>query len=230
MSEEAARDPGHNVVALTEISVYSKEAGMTLPEAVPAEEASPDGTPLPHAATPKVGEVIRRLRQQRGFSLRDLAERSGLSQSFLGAVERGQSDIAVGRLAQVARVLGHDVASLLGYSLRRATPVVIRPSDHVRVGRGKGVDFRTFGIPGTHLEFMVATFAPRSRFDDVVTHAGIDVMYVSEGSLVLVVDGVDYPVEAAECAVWPSSHAHTVRNDGDVAAVAVGFTTEAVHR
>ena len=67
-------------------------------------------------------------------------------------------------------------------------------------------------------------------FDDVVTHAGIDVMYVSEGSLVLVVDGVDYPVETAECAVWPSSHAHTVRNDGDVAAVAVGFTTEAVHR
>jgi transcriptional regulator with XRE-family HTH domain len=203
---------------------------MTLPGTVPAEEASTDGTPLDHAATPKVGEVIRRLRQQRGFSLRDLAERSGLSQSFLGAVERGQSDIAVGRLAQVARVLGHDVASLLGYSLRRATPVVIRPGDQVSIARGEGVDFRTFGIPGSHLEFMVAAFAPRSRFDDVVTHAGIDVMYVSEGSLVLVVDGVDYPVEQAECAVWAASHAHTVRNDGDTPAVAVGFTTEAVPR
>ena len=71
---------------------------MTLPEAVETEEALTDGTPLEHAATPRVGEVIRRLRQQRGFLLRDLAERSGLSQSFLGAVERGQSDIAVGRL------------------------------------------------------------------------------------------------------------------------------------
>lgn len=203
---------------------------MTLPDTVPAAEASTDGTPLPHAATPRVGEVIRRLRQQRGFSLRDLAERSGLSQSFLGAVERGQSDISVGRLSQVARVLGHDVASLLGYSLRTATPVVIRPDDHVRVARGPGVDFRTFGIPGSHLEFMVASFAPGSRLEDVVTHAGIDVMYISEGSVVLVVDGVDYAIGTSECAVWPASHAHTVRNDGDAPAVALGFTTEAVHR
>ena len=166
-------------------------------------------------------------RQLRQLGLRP---RRGLSQSFLGAVERGQSDISVGRLSQVASALGHDVASLLGYSLRRATPVVIGPADHVAGARGAGVEFRTFAIPGTHLEFMVATIAPRSRFDDDVTHAGIDVMYVSEGSLVLVVDGVDFPLATSECAVWPSSHAHTVRNDGDVPAVALGFTTEAVQR
>ena len=174
--------------------------------------------------------MIRRLRQQRGLSLRDLAARSGLSQSFLGAVERGRSDIAVGRLAQVAGVLGHDVASLLGYSLRGATPVVVGPDEHVRVPRGDGIDFRTFRIPTTNLEFMVVVFAPHTCFDDVVTHAGIDVMFVTEGSLVLVVDGVDYPLQALECAVWPASHAHTVRNDGDVPACALGFTTEAVHR
>jgi transcriptional regulator with XRE-family HTH domain len=203
---------------------------MTLVETAPVDAASAEEVPVAHAAMPRVGEVIRRLRRQRGFSLRDLAERSGLSQSFLGAVERGQSDISVGRLSQVAQVLGHDVASLLGYSLRRATPVVIRPDDHVRVSRGEGVAFSTFAIPESHLEFMVATFAPHTRFVDEVTHAGIDVMYVSVGSLVLVVDGVDCPLDASECAVWPSSHAHTVRNDGDVPAVALGFTTEAVHR
>jgi transcriptional regulator with XRE-family HTH domain len=179
---------------------------------------------------PRVGEVIRRLRQQQGLSLRDLSARCGLSQSFLGAVERGQSDIAVGRLSQVASVFGHDVASLLGYSLRRATPVVIGPDEHVRVSRGEGVDFQTFRIPATNLEFMVAWFAPHTRLEDVASHAGIDVMYVAEGSLVLVVDGVDYPVCAAQCAVWPSSHAHTVRNDGDAPACALGFTTEAVYR
>jgi transcriptional regulator with XRE-family HTH domain len=203
---------------------------MTLVETAPADHAAAEEVDTAPAATPRVGEVIRRLRRQRGFSLRDLAERSGLSQSFLGAVERGQSDISVGRLSQVAAVLGHDVASLLGYSLRRATPVVIRSEDHVRTPRGEGVAFSTFAIPGTHLEFIVATLAPHARFDDEVTHAGLDVMYVSEGSLVLVVDGVDYRLDASECAVWPSSHAHTLRNDGDAPAVAVGFTTEAVHR
>jgi len=181
------------------------------------------------ATVPRVGEIIRQLRQQRGLSLRDLAAQSGLSQSFLGAVERGRSDIAVGRLAQVAAVLGHDVASLLGYSLRQATPVLVLPEEHVTVDRGDGTELRAFRIPSTTLEFMVASFAPRAQFADAVTHAGLDVMYVAEGDLVLVVDGVDYPLREGECAVWPSSQAHTVRNDADEPARAIGFTTATVY-
>ena len=51
-----------------------------------------------------VGAIIRRLRRQRGLSLEELAQASGVSASFLSAVEREVSDIAVGRLAKVARV------------------------------------------------------------------------------------------------------------------------------
>lgn len=180
-------------------------------------------------STPRVGEVIRQLRQQRGLSLRELAEQAGLSRSFLGAVERGRSDIAVGRLAQVAAVLGHDVASLLGYSLRQTSPVFVQPEEHVTVERGEGTELRAFRIPGTDLEFMVASFGPRAQFADPVTHAGLDVMYVAEGDVVLVVDGIDYPVREGECAVWPSSHAHAVRNDADQPARAIGFTTGTVY-
>ena len=179
-------------------------------------------------ATPRVGEVIRRLRTQRGLSVRGLAEQAGISASFLGAVERGESDIALGRLAQVAGSLDHDVASLLGYSLRQSTPRRIEPVTSKR-SRGRGVDFAAFRVPGTHLELLVATFEPRTQFDDVVTHAGMDVMYITKGELVLVVDGEDYVLRAGECVGWPSSHPHTMRNDSDESAVAVGFTTETVY-
>lgn len=189
-----------------------------------AMAARPAATP----PTPSVGEVIRRLRTQRGLSVRGLAEQAGISASFLGAVERGESDIALGRLAQVAGSLDHDVASLLGYSLRQATPRKIEPVTSKR-SRGKGVDFAAFRIPGTHLELLVATFAPRTKFDDAVTHAGIDVMYITRGELVLVVDGEDTVLCEGECVVWPSSHLHTMRNDSDDSAVAVGFTTETVY-
>jgi len=70
---------------------------MTVVETAPAEKAAAGQGRVAGPATPRVGEVIRRLRRRRGLSLRDLAEQSGLSQSFLGAVERGQSDISVGR-------------------------------------------------------------------------------------------------------------------------------------
>jgi len=178
--------------------------------------------------TPSVGEVIRRLRLQRGLSVRGLAEQAGISASFLGAVERGESDIALGRLAQVAGSLDHDVASLLGYSLRQATPRTIEPVTSKR-SRGRGVDFAAFRVPGTHLELLVASFEPGTQFDDTVTHAGIDVMYIARGELVLVVENEDYPLREGECVVWPSSHTHTMRNDSDQSAVAVGFTTEIVY-
>jgi mannose-6-phosphate isomerase-like protein (cupin superfamily) len=180
------------------------------------------------AATPRVGEVIRRLRGQRGLSVRGLAEQAGISASFLGAVERGESDIALGRLAQVAAALDHDVASLLGYSLRQGTPRMIEPVTSKR-SRGRGVDFAAFRVPGMHLELLVATFEPRTEFDDVVTHAGIDVMYIAQGELVLVVEGEDYVLRQGECVVWPSSYPHTMRNDSNAPAVAVGFTTETVY-
>lgn len=198
--------------------------------APPARTAVDSGAqPDVEQGSPRVGDVIRQLRRHRGLSLREMAAQSGLSQSFLSAVERGQSDIAVGRLAQIARVLGHDVASLLGYSMRQVAPLFVQPEQHVRVPRGDGVELRAFRIPGTSLEFMVASFGPHAGFADEVTHAGLDVMYVAEGEIVLVVDGKEYPVGAGECAVWPSSHAHTVRNDADQPARAIGFTTEAVY-
>lgn len=197
--------------------------------APPARSVASGARPVVERGSPRVGEVIRQLRRHRGLSLRELAAQSGLSQSFLSAVERGQSDIAVGRLAQIARVLGHDVASLLGYSMRQVAPLFVQPEQHVRVPRGEGVELSAFRIPGTSLEFMVASFDPNAGFADEVTHAGLDVMYVAEGEVVLAVDGREYPVRAGECAVWPSSHAHAVRNDADEPARAIGFTTETVY-
>jgi len=181
-----------------------------------------------HQHGPQVGNVIRRLRRQRGLSLRQVADSAQLSASFLGAVERGESDISVGRLALVADVLGHDLASLLGYSLRQSRPRFIRPDEQVRMRRGKGIELTAMRVPGTNLELLLATLHPHSQ-DRPVTHAGLDILYVLEGSLVLRLDETDYPMTAGECVVWPSSHEHAIRNDSDEPARAIGLVTETVY-
>jgi transcriptional regulator with XRE-family HTH domain len=183
---------------------------------------------LPPVNGPQIGNVIRSLRRRRGLSLKEVAGSSGLSASFLGAVERGESDIAVGRLAAVAEVLGHDLASLLGYSLRQSSPRFIRPADQVRMKRGNGVELVAMRIPGTNLELLHASLPPHSK-DSPVTHAGLDILFVLEGDLVLDLDGTDYPLAAGECVVWPSSHEHAIRNDSDAPARAIGLVTETVY-
>ena len=50
-----------------------------------------------------LGQGVRELRAERGWTLKDLAARSGVSLRFLVQVESGKANISVRRLADLAR-------------------------------------------------------------------------------------------------------------------------------
>jgi len=81
----------------------------------------------------------RRLRQQRGLTLRALSARSGLSLRFLMAVEAGQGNISVRRLAELAAALDTTAADLLLPGNDQAPTVVallgLRGSGKTTIGR-----------------------------------------------------------------------------------------------
>lgn len=60
-----------------------------------------------------LGRRARRLRMAHGWTLREVAERSGLSARFLVQLEAGRGNISVRRLADVARALETTPAGLL---------------------------------------------------------------------------------------------------------------------
>lgn len=64
----------------------------------------------------ELGRRVRALRLERGFSLKELARRAGLSPRFLFAVEAGDGNISVGKLAGLALALGTRPAELLAGS------------------------------------------------------------------------------------------------------------------
>ncbi len=53
-----------------------------------------------------LAEAVRSLREQQGFTRRELAQRSGVSERFLADLEAGAANISVARLEDVARALG----------------------------------------------------------------------------------------------------------------------------
>src|ERR1700693_28002 len=70
-------------------------------------------TPEHQILLTSVGAAVRRLREERPLTRRELAQRSGVSERFLADLEAGQGNISVARLQGVARALGSSAGELL---------------------------------------------------------------------------------------------------------------------
>jgi XRE family aerobic/anaerobic benzoate catabolism transcriptional regulator len=86
-----------------------------------------------------LGQRARARRLERGWTLRDVAERSGVSPRFLVQLESGRGNISVRRLADVARALDVTPASLIATPIDDHEPVVallgLRGAGKTTVGR-----------------------------------------------------------------------------------------------
>ncbi|MCK6208150.1 helix-turn-helix domain-containing protein [Bacillus infantis] len=66
-----------------------------------------------------VGGRIKRLRLLRGFSINELAEKSGVSKSYLSYIERDiQKNPSLQVLSKLAKTLGTSVEELLDYRIK----------------------------------------------------------------------------------------------------------------
>lgn len=57
-----------------------------------------------------IGTKIKKYRKDKKYTLKMLSEQTGLSIGFLSQLERGMTTIAIDSLANVARVLGVELA------------------------------------------------------------------------------------------------------------------------
>ncbi len=64
------------------------------------------------------GAAVRRLRQERGWSQEELAERVGIHRTYMGGVERGERNISLINIGRIARAFGVTLAALMAEAER----------------------------------------------------------------------------------------------------------------
>lgn len=60
-----------------------------------------------------LGNAIRAKRLEKGWSQEELSFESGLHRTYIGAVERGEKNLTVKKLVQIARSLGVQASVLM---------------------------------------------------------------------------------------------------------------------
>jgi XRE family transcriptional regulator, regulator of sulfur utilization len=98
--------------------------------------------------TQPVGPRIRALREAEGLSLRDLADRSGVSAPMLSQVERGETSPTLAVAVRIAAGLELRLSQLLRLDEAGAVTVVRSAERRKGGGRGHRYELLTPPLPG----------------------------------------------------------------------------------
>jgi transcriptional regulator with XRE-family HTH domain len=153
---------------------------------------------------------LRSLRQARGWSLDELAERTYISASTLSRLETGQRRIAVDHLVTLARALRSTVEELVAVDDVR--DVVIRP-DRDRTGE---TTFWRLTHPDDSSDRTVVKMRipEREQPPEQRLHQGRDWFYVLTGTAHLRLGTRDILVEAGSAASFDTMTPHSMSGHG----------------
>lgn len=184
----------------------------------------------PSAATTtelQLGPRIRALRQARNVTLRELAARAGVTESFLSQVEREVTSPSIASVQRIARALELSIAELFVEEAPRGR--VVRRAGRRRIaypGFGAVDEFLTPGVNG-RLQVIVSTIEPGGGTgDEPYTHdSDEEVVVVLSGRLELWVADEHHLLEEGDSVTYSSRLPHRNVNPGDRPAVVLFCVT-----
>ena len=161
------------------------------------------------------GRPLRRLREQRGLSLREASRASGLSVSFVSAVERGTSGATVATLQRLTAAYGTTLNALFGSQVASGARMV-RSGERPALTLGDAsVRIEQLALGTSHLEPQLFVLAEGASSDGSYAHEGEEFLYLLSGALtVWVGDDETYRLaDAGDALTFPSTLPHRWRND-----------------
>jgi transcriptional regulator with XRE-family HTH domain len=134
-----------------------------------------------------IGLNVRKLRQQHGLTVAEMAVRVGISKAMLSKIENAQTSCSLSTLALLAKGFDVPVTSLFrGADVERPAAFVKSGggAQIVREGTREGHEYRLLGsLRGEHkrLECLHVTLSDKSQTYPLFQHPGTEFIYMLEG-------------------------------------------------
>lgn len=188
---------------------------------------------------------MRALREAMDLSLRDLAERCGVSAAMLSQVERGETSPTLQVAARIAAGLELRLSQLLRLDEGGSVTIVRRAERRQGPSGAAGhTDGHTDGhsyeilsppLPGQRAELSRHVLAPGAATggpDDPPVHepGSRETALVESGELILACDGQCYCLAEGDCVTFDADLRHHFENPGNQAAVMLAVVSAGLRR
>jgi len=164
-----------------------------------------------------VGDRLRAIRRLRRITLKTVAERAELSESFLSQVERGRANASVASLKRISAALGVNVADLFEPNGSMSRPRVLRREARPTLAFGTlGQKFMLTPRPLEHLQVILGEFdAGGSTGDEAYTHGDSEELLVVLAGIVSLQLGTEiFELSTGDSIDYRSSTPHRLTNIG----------------
>jgi transcriptional regulator with XRE-family HTH domain len=184
-----------------------------------------------------IGPRVKALRESEGLSLRDLAERSGVSAPMLSQVERGETSPTLAVAARIATGLELRLSQLLRLD-ESGTVTVVRAAERRQGGsprRGHSIEVLTPPLPGQRAELsrhVLAKGAKTGGDGDPPIHepGSREIALVETGAVVLHIDGERHELLAGDTVTFDADLPHHFENPGPGEAAILAVVSAGLRR
>ncbi len=154
-----------------------------------------------------IGQQLTKLRRELGTTLAEVAQRTGVSVSFLSSLERGYANASIATLQKLARLYKTSVLSF--FSDTDHTRRLVRPRERKILRPNPGVQMELLAFGRNAMEPHVFRIAPGADSGGSYSHEGEEFIYVLQGKVEVWLDEIEhYTLEPGDSLYFESPRAH----------------------
>jgi len=176
-----------------------------------------------------LGEKIKKCRNEKGFSLRDLASKVDLSASFLSQIEQGKASPSIENLKKIANYLDVRVSYLIEDDEAKKDTDVMRKNERnviESVDSNTKISLLTSSDIQKNMEPIFYEIGPGGESGrDFYTHPGEEFIYILEGALDIYINDKTYSLYEGDSFYFKSTQKHRFKNNSSKVAKAIWVVT-----
>jgi transcriptional regulator with XRE-family HTH domain len=180
-------------------------------------DARPPLSPLPdlddHEMRSLVGTRLKAVRLERGMTMREVSEASGVTRGFISQVENGHVMPSVSTLIGMCNALRCHVGDLFDSTQRVGT--VIHPADRTTYRYPEtGIRDEILTPRKGTFEVILSQIDPGGGTGDAYTHGSqVEFVFVQRGTVQITVGSEHFVLQSGDALTFDGSMPHGIRND-----------------